>query len=221
MASLARALRRPYVRLRDGLGELVFERRFGTRTSEEIDLQTLGIDAEGRVRHQPVGWLMIRRILSPRDVSPNDVFLDIGSGMGRAVLIAATYPFRRVIGVELSETLSAIAQDNVDRCRERLRCQDISLIVADAVGYEIPDEVTVVFMNNPLLGSLFADVLRNILDSYDRRPRDLRIIYQNPIEEPMLLATGRIRLVKRVSGLRPGRQWSRSNSIRLYAVQPR
>ncbi len=67
---------------------------------------------------------------------------------------------------------------------------------------------------------MFAAVVRNILDSYDRAPRPMRIIYGNPIEEPMLLETGRVRLVRRVRGFRPGAEWSRSNSIRLYEVMP-
>ncbi|MCW2690240.1 MAG: SAM-dependent methyltransferase [Mycobacterium sp.] len=213
-------VRPPYVWLRNASTNMLFERRLGVRTTWRAELDELGIAPDGHAHYEPVGWLTLRRILPPRTVSTDDVFLDVGSGMGRAVLLAAGYPFRRVIGVELSTQLNAIAQDNLDRCRDRLRCQHIQLVNADAVEYEIPDDVTVIFMYNPVRGANFAAVVKNVLDSYDRRPRMMRIAYANPIEEPTLLYTGRIRMVRQVRGCRPRREWSRSNSVRLYAVQP-
>ncbi|MCW2687437.1 MAG: SAM-dependent methyltransferase [Mycobacterium sp.] len=109
--------------------------------------------------------------------------------MGRAVLLAAAYPFRRVIGVELSTRLGDIAQDDLDRCRDKLRRKDVVLINADPVEYEIPDEVTV-FMNNPVRGANFAAVVKNLLGSYDRRSGLMRLVYEDPVEEPILLSTG-------------------------------
>ena len=217
----ASVVRPPYVWLRNGITDLLFERRLGVRTSGDVELQELGIAADGRVKYRPVGWLTLRRILPPSAVTTDDVFLDIGSGMGRAVLLAAAYPFRRVIGVELSPRLVDIAHDNVDRCRARLRCKDVVLVNADALEYEIPDDVTVVFMNNPVRGAIFAAVVEHMLDSYDRRPRTMRLVYASPIEEPTLLSTGRIRTIQRTRGFRPGREWSRSNSVTLYTVHPR
>ena len=61
---------------------------------------------------------MLRRILPAREVEPHDVFLDIGCGMGRAVYqAAANYPFKRVIGVELSHELTQAARRNIERNR--------------------------------------------------------------------------------------------------------
>jgi SAM-dependent methyltransferase len=217
----ASVIRPPYVWLRNGITDLLYERRLGVRTSGDIGLEELGIAADGRVQYRPVGWLLLRRILPPSAVTTDDVFLDIGSGMGRAVVLAAAYPFRRVIGVELSTRLVDIARDNVDRSRARQRCKDVVLVNADAVQYEIPDDVTVVFMNNPVRGANFAAVVEHVLDSYDHRPRMMRIVYANPIEEAALLSTGRIRIIRRTRGFRPGREWSRSNSVTLYTVQPR
>jgi len=217
----ASVVRPPYVGLRNGITDLLFERRLGVRTSGDVELQELGIAADGREKYRPVGWLTLRRILPPSAVTTDDVFLDIGSGMGRAVLLAAAYPFRRVIGVELSPRLVDIAHDNVDRCRARLRCKDVVLVNADALEYEIPDDVTVVFMYNPVRGAIFAAVVEHMLDSYDRRPRTMRLVYANPIEEPTLLSTGRIRTIRRTRGFRPGREWSRWNSVTLYTVHPR
>jgi SAM-dependent methyltransferase len=215
------AVRRPYVLLRSGVTNVLFENRLGVQTSGEIALDELGIAAVGRQRYQPIGLFKLRRIMPRHSVTGDDVFIDIGSGMGRAVFLAAGYRFRRVIGVELSRQLVDIAQANLGRCRDRLRCRDVSFVAADATLYEIPDDVTVVFMNNPVQGEPFAAVVRNILASHDRKPRDMRIIYGNPVEEAMLLGTGRVRLIRQIRGYRPGREWSRSNCCRMYGVQPR
>src|ERR1700744_1727908 len=44
-------------------------------------------------------------------------FVDIGAGMGRAVLLAAEMPFRKVVGVELHPTLARIARRNLRHWR--------------------------------------------------------------------------------------------------------
>ncbi|MGH8573400.1 MAG: hypothetical protein ACREX8_12620 [Gammaproteobacteria bacterium] len=134
---------------------------------------------------------------------------------------AARYPFRKVIGVEISETLHGIARENIDRNRQRLRCPDIELVHADVQEYEIPDDVTVAFLYNPFQDEIFATLIERLLQTVERNPRPLRIIYANPVEERLLLSTGRLRHVRAAAGWRPNREWSRSNSIRMYETVDR
>jgi len=214
------AIKSPYLWLRSATTGLLFERRYGIRTEGRIELGELGLAGHGRQDYQPAGWMCLRRILPLREVTERDVFVDFGSGMGRMVLQAARYPFRRVIGVELAGTLHGIARKNIDRNRHRLRCPDIELVHADVLDYEIPDDVTVAFLYNPFQGKVFATVVERLLQSLERSPRPLRIIYLNPVEEHALLDNGLIQHVRTVRGWRPTRKWSRSNSIRMYEVQP-
>jgi precorrin-6B methylase 2 len=200
---------------------VLFERRYNVVTDGRVPLSVLGIDDEHRVDYVPSGWLSLRRVLPRRTVGPEDVFIDIGSGKGRAVLVAATYPFRRVIGVELSSELHEAACANLERNRDRLTCKNVELVCADALEYEVPDDVSVVFLYNPFTGPVFERVLDKLIASVDRNPRTLRVVYANPVEEEALLATGRARLAKTASGLRPTRAWARSNAVRLYAITPR
>jgi predicted RNA methylase len=154
-------------------------------------------------------------------VGPDDVFVDFGSGKGRIVLQAAlAYPFRTVYGVELSPSLHAVAERNVAAVRHRFRCADVHLLQGDARSVELPDTVTVAYFYNPFRGAVFEAVVHRLLASVDRNPRRLRIVYGNPQEEATLLATGRIRPVRTAHGWRPTREWSRSNSFRLYEVTP-
>lgn len=192
------------------------ERRQGIRTAGEIPLEELGLEPEDRVHYQPSRWFTLDRILPVHEVSENDVFIDFGSGMGRVVFrAAARYPLARVIGVELSERLHQAAQENIARTRHRLRCQDVELVLSDVMDYDIPDDVTLAYFSNPFTGRIFGSVIDRLTASLERHPRRLRVIYFNPVEERQLLDAG-FEPVKTIRGMRPTRQWSLSNTTRLY-----
>jgi len=185
-----------YARLRRTLAQLAYEKRYGVRTAELIELDKLGIAGEGRGYYVAASWRTLRRTLSRKEITPRDVFVDFGSGMGRMVLEAARFPFGRVVGVELSEELHRIAEDNVRRTRQRLLCRDIELVQGDVLNYEVPDDLSVVFFNNPFQGTVFSTVIERLVMSLDRNPRHLKIIYYNPVEERTILGTGRATLAR-------------------------
>jgi hypothetical protein len=63
--------------------------------------------------------------------------------------------------------------------------------MADLREFEVPDDITVAFMNNPVRGSLFARVLDELAASWKRHPRRIRLVYNNPVEDAAVMATGR------------------------------
>ncbi len=195
------------------------DRRLGIETEGEVGLEQLGVAGEDRNQYQPARWLALRRILPATEVGSNDVFIDFGSGKGRVVCQAARrYSCRRVIGVELSADLNAVAQANVARQRAQFRCQDVELVTCDVLDYEIPDDVTIAFFNNPFTGAVFASVIDRLIGSADARPRPLRVIYAHRSEESYLLGTGRFVVIRSARGLRPGRQWSDETTVRMYRL---
>lgn len=198
---------------------LVFERRYGIETATEVPLEELGLAHPDRVHYRPSEWRTLRRILRADEVGQSDVFVDFGSGMGRILLEAAEYPFGRVIGVELSERLNEIAMRNVERRLEHLRCKQVEVVTGDVVDYRVPDDVTVAFFANPFKGDILSTVVENLIASFDRRPRDLRIIYNYVREEFRLVDTGRVRKVR--LGRRFLRRWSRTDDLAMYQVVPR
>jgi Histone methylation protein DOT1 len=209
-----------YVGIRDRVNRRL-DRRHGIETLGIVELEELGLAGPDRERYKPTEWSTLPRILRRADVGPDDVFIDFGSGLGRVVYQAALrYPFKRVIGVELSRELNEVAQRNLERNRARLRCADVELVVCDVLDYAIPDDVTVAFFANPFRGATFAAVVDRLLQSIDRRPRTLRLIYRNPVEHEHLMATGRFEVINRLRGMRPGADWSRSNSTTMYLARP-
>jgi SAM-dependent methyltransferase len=186
---------RPLRSLRRFFGALAFERRLGIRTSYRISVEDLGYTDERLLHYEPAGWRTLQHALPRGSVSGEDVFVDLGSGMGRTVVRAAEYPFKRVVGVELSPALHAIAADNVERCRHRRRCGDVELICADVLDFDFPDDATVVFLYNPFRGEVFDEAIAAVLRSVARNPRRVRILYRNPAEHQRLMSTGRVRVV--------------------------
>ena len=156
-----------------------FDDRLGVHTAGHVSLRDLDLHADDRVDDEPSGLLVLRRALRKLDMTESDVFVDFGSGKGRIVLQAAMYPFRRVLGVEISPQLHRIAMQNVQRSRHRLRCDDVVLVNSAAEEFDIPDDLTVAYFFNPFHGEPFAQVIRALITSSDRNPRPLWIIYHN------------------------------------------
>ena len=119
-------------------------------------------------------------------------FVDLGSGKGKALLIAARLPYRRVVGVEIDEELAVAAQRNIELARRRHRAELVECVEASAKDWQIPDDASVIFMFNPFFGQTFYDTMRNVFDSYDRNPRELHFVYQMPWEHEWLLSTKRV-----------------------------
>jgi precorrin-6B methylase 2 len=209
--------RHAYATIRRALGNVFFERPAGIETASIVRLHELGLAARNRVDYHPTPWLALRRVLSEHSVSQDDVFIDFGCGKGRVIFQAAMYPFRRIIGVELSRELADIARGNIERSLTKFKCRNVEVVNQDVLDYEVPDDVTVVYFFNPFKGEIFAAVLDKLLASLRRRPRELTIIYMDAAEEQALLESG-ARLVAATRGLRPTRKWSHENSIRVYKL---
>ncbi len=136
--------------------------------------------------------------------------------MGRVILEAARYPFGRVIGVDVVPQFTAVARDAVARNSSSLRCQDVTVVTADALDYEIPDDVTVVYLAAPFGEEVTQRVIENLVASVDRTPRSLRIIHLFPPDAPRLDGFARVRRVRH--GKRRVRRWAPADYLVMYAI---
>jgi SAM-dependent methyltransferase len=91
-------------------------------------------------------------------------FVDVGAGKGRALLLAAELPFRKVIGVELSEELAGIAQGNVERWSHvsRTNAKKIRVVHRDATKFRWPRTPLLVYLYNPFACSLIAQMAERL-----------------------------------------------------------
>jgi SAM-dependent methyltransferase len=159
------------------------EWRLGIRTAQFVDWQALGGDPR-RMDYEPISYecfdIAMRHLVV---CQRRDVFLDYGSGKGRAVILAAMRPFRKVLGVERSPELCELARENLSHAADKLVCRDVEIVHADAVQFEVPDDVSVIFLFNPFTGPVLEGAITRIHESYLRNPRSLSIIYMLPEQQ--------------------------------------
>lgn len=116
------------------------------------------------------------------------VFLDYGCGKGRTLAVAATQPFRRIIGVDLHAGMVATARKKLVHMKRPSRCSNVELINADAMEFDVPDDVNAIFLFNPFSLTVLEVVLLRIRASLERAPREITILYLHPCDEPDLFA---------------------------------
>jgi SAM-dependent methyltransferase len=105
------------------------------------------------------------------------VFVDLGSGKGRILMMAAEMPFQRIEGIELSPELHRTALKNV--AARAARGSNIIPRNMDATEYEFPPEPFVIYLFHPFEETVAARVLENLRQSLRRMPREGYILYLN------------------------------------------
>ena len=124
------------------------------------------------------------------------VFVDLGSGKGRTLLMASDYPFRRIMGVELLPALHRIAQENLAKYRsESQKCFALEAICGDATEFPFPEEPLVVYLFNPFLESGLRRVIANLQQSLRARPRAVYVLYHNPLLAHVVAASAALQKI--------------------------
>ncbi len=165
------------------LYDVSFDRKFNVETRGTEAVEELSAD-ETLTRHarryeavttKQMSVLMTK--LPTLDFSKFN-FVDLGSGKGRALFIAAEYPFKRIIGVEYGRELNNLAIRNIRTYRNPAqRCFNIESFCADASAYEFPSESTICFMNNPFDEVLMQKLMDSLTEALKKVPRDFFIVY--------------------------------------------
>ncbi len=118
-------------------------------------------------------------------------FIDLGSGKGRALLLALSFPFPRIIGVEFAFELHRTAQANLMRfAATHGDVSRISLVHNDAAEFELPPVPLVIYLYNPFSGYVMKKVVDRVLRSYSDLPRPIYIIYANAFLENLWVDRG-------------------------------
>ncbi|MGX7873284.1 class I SAM-dependent methyltransferase [Mesorhizobium sp. ORM6] len=159
-----------------------WDRQHGVDTAGSIQLGALTIVGPHRARGNeavctsPRTFDFIMKSL-PLDLRDH-TFIDIGSGKSRTLLLASRYPFAEIVGVEFARELVDIARSNIKRFRDpSQKCRALGVVEADAAAYDFPEAPLVVYFYNPFSKDVFDIVLKNLVSSLERRPRDCFIVY--------------------------------------------
>ncbi len=162
-----------------------FDQRYGVDTGGVIPQADLDVNdpnwvhGSAYVATSPIDFA---EVLAPFAMDlPRANFIDLGCGKGRVLMMAAALPFARVVGVEFSEALSAIARSNLQRYPGARQAASIEVITADASTYEYPDGDLVVFMYHPFDEVVMQRVIDALAQSQREAPRRLLVLYFKPV----------------------------------------
>ena len=123
---------------------------------------------------------------------PRFTFVDVGCGKGRGLLLALRFPFRRVVGVELSPALAAVAQANLERFRAPWRQDGVpaEAVAGDATQFALPEGPLVLFLYHPFAAPVMKRFLALVLAAGEQAERrEVYLLYANPELGEMVAGT--------------------------------
>jgi len=181
-----------------------FDNQFGLETQGPVLIKELKIPPEISRRcfhYLPTPLTLSRQILDNLTINHEEfIFIDIGSGKGRMLLLASHYPFKKIIGIEVDRSLTESARKNIDRYRIKARkeqkCVDINLNCVEASEYSFPKENMVVFLFCPFDSHVLSQALFNMERALLQTSLKLIIIYVNPVFKKSLEDAGFLKLVE-------------------------
>ncbi|MEO1199045.1 MAG: hypothetical protein AAFX39_07400 [Pseudomonadota bacterium] len=157
---------------------------------EEIgDLGVISDNFEADYHYGPTPRLMIRWIVEAIP-KPHEAwtFVDIGSGRGRVLMEAVSYPFRRVIGIEFARELHADADTNLAALPSKtIRAGAVDNRLADATAFSVPAGPCVFYLANTLGGDLLRRFRDHVLTAHEATDTAMIFFYMNP-ESPEVFA---------------------------------
>jgi len=172
-----------------------YDRQRGIDTAGYIEPSRLGISADAirtSLQYDPtpptIAEFLIQKI-APR--ARGFTFVDIGSGKGRVMLIAARFPFQKVVGFEHSKMLNDIAAENIAHSAgPNSGLAPMELATGDATKLPLPDGPLVLFLYNPFGPEAVRDFAASVGSSYLHAPRKIFCIYYNPAHPEEFETTG-------------------------------
>jgi hypothetical protein len=178
-----------------------FDRKWGTDTSGTRNLSSLAVDRDlalHGVRYQASDEQGLLTMLDDMGIDFSDFsFVDYGCGKGRILLSASLRPFRGVHGVEFSDELVAVAEDNLNLFSASAPIQaPVSIACGNAAQYAPPAGNLVCYFYNPFDESIMSQVVAR-LETALEAGGDIRIIYLDPEHSDLFRVSGRWQLQQR------------------------
>jgi len=134
--------------------------------------QLLGIDdtppqrplGEGRMGYMPSGIAAIVRTVLDAPIGPDDVFVNLGSGLGKVAIAVHLLTGARARGVEVQADLATRA-----RARAHDLALDVAFVEGDALDADL-DDATVFFLYLPFTGEVLDGVMKRLRVIAERKP---------------------------------------------------
>ena len=159
-----------------------FDRKYGIDTRGIVRLRSLDININQKKTaywYEPTPIPALKFMFKMLEIDHSKyIFIDFGSGKGRVLMLASEYPYKKIIGVEVSQSLTSIAKNNFRKWNNRKqKCFNIELICMDARDFKLPNDPLVLFFFTPFQTPIITQVVNNIQESLRDNPRPIQALY--------------------------------------------
>lgn len=148
--------------------------------------ETVGLDPALAFRSEPSDSRFLSYVLKDFNVTSTDAIVDIGCGKGNAMRAMLRFPFSTIDGIELSDTIAAVARQNFSVLNDKR----VTVFTGDATKFTDYSAYTVVFLFNPFPGTLLSKVIDSIIRSIQKNDREFCILYNSPQFPDTIVETG-------------------------------
>ena len=145
-----------------------------------------GLDERRSSYHAESGGPELDTVLKSLNLQRHYNAVDIGSGKGAAVFTLGKY-FSKVTGVELSERLHVIAEDNAKKLKAK-GC--VEFLCKDATTFQPSPGDTVFYLFNPFPAVIVTAVMNNLRQWANHTGQTIWIIYKNPVAHDEVVKAG-------------------------------
>jgi 16S rRNA G966 N2-methylase RsmD len=181
-----------------------FDQTYGVKTSGIVRLRELAVVGQhwtAGTDYQAIAAALFDEMIEHLSIHHEQyAFVDLGSGKGRALLLAAAHPFRQIAGVEFSKDLTAIARRNIEHYTGPRVCNHIEAVNADAAEYQLPASPFIIFMYNPFDEAVMNPVASHIIRAARGSVLPSYVIYYNPRQRQVLDAQFSAVVMERSTG---------------------
>ena len=146
-----------------------FDRKYHTETGSHLGRDEIATEVGGQAAKESAGYVpmvaaafagMLRELVP----EPEGIFVDIGSGRGRCLILALDHGYRHAVGIELSPMLCRSARENLDRSG----LPGGEIYEADATTVELPAATSLIFLYNPFSAEIWKRVLEGPIAALGR-----------------------------------------------------
>ena len=174
--------------------EIRGEKKYGIKTMTIDDLQLL--DVKGRNKkhasiYQGANYFLLEEAFDYlKESGVTGDLVDYGSGKGRIMAVAAHYGFQQITGIDFAPSLCNMAMKNIGNIQGNYPEVKFDILCEDAVSYTVGKNDNIFFFFNPFDEVIMLQVVKNILQSVRQNPREIYVVYINPVEKEIFLSAG-------------------------------
>lgn len=166
-----------------------FDQRYGVDTAGVQSLYEFDIvsaNLTDGVRYEPIDPDDFQSLISHVGDVTGYTFIDFGCGKGRALFLAAEFPFSQIHGVEFAPELVRKARENIRTYRNPQQlCHHLEVFEGDASTFPLPAGPLVLFLYNPFGKRVMSEVVNNVQQSLLKSPRPLHVLYHTCAEREL------------------------------------